>query len=371
VNPEETTQPPSSGEPENPVSQGSENPAFPGVGEAHELRQNQAPTRPSKGITPEPQIKKWHYFLGFSSLIPIWGLPSALVSLVLGLQMFRQKGRRLILLALLGFTVTGWYSRSYFELNAGTNSPAEKQVQAVQKDLYRLIQEVEATRRETGRLPETLWNLKTTNANIFDLRSSPDQEARPFYYARLSDGRSYYLFSRGADGEAFTADDILPVLTNEERVQWGYRVRPSDFSSGQSSSPTPRPQAEDAQALVFIRWRDPEDGFLEAKRTGRPLLLDFTAEWCGWCRRLEADVLSKPEVARYVNQHYVPVKVLDRMNEEHKNSKLVSDLQAKFQVRGFPTLAVTSLDLQRSSVQRGYIGDPSRMLSFFSNFSDR
>jgi thioredoxin-related protein len=113
-------------------------------------------------------------------------------------------------------------------------------------------------------------------------------------------------------------------------------------------APLPQSQVdESAQALDGIRWRDPEEGFAEANRTGRPLLLDFTAEWCGWCHRLENDVLSNPEVARYINQHYVPVKVMDRMREEGKNNKLVSDLQAKFDVGGFPTLAVTQRELPK------------------------
>jgi thiol:disulfide interchange protein len=243
--------------------------SFSRAGKAHTPRQKDV-THSKKTLHSGQKIKKWHYVVGFSSLIPFLGLPSALFSMVLGLRFIRQKGWRLVLLALCGLAMTGWLCRFFFEANAGTN---------------------------------------------------------------------------------------IPELTG---------------SALSHSTPLPQSRSnESAQALNAIRWRDPEEGFKEAKRTKRPLLLDFTAEWCGWCHRLENDVLGKPEVIRYINQHYIPVKVMDRMREEGKNSPLVADLQTRFGVRGFPTLAVTRSNFQHSSVQRGYIGDPQLMLSFLSNFLDR
>jgi thiol-disulfide isomerase/thioredoxin len=268
--------------------------------------------------------------------------------------------------------MTGWYGRALYSGDQGANAFDEGRIRAIQQNLYKLVSEIEDFRSQNGRLPGNLQELsKTSSTNLVDLPTDASHEARPFYYLVLPDGRNYHLFSRGPDGEAFTADDILPILTNDEKVRWGYRVRPSDFSTLQSPTVPQVGSDETTQALDVLRWRDPEDGFAEAKRTRKPLLLDFTAEWCGWCRKLEADVLSNPEVARYVNQHFIPVKVMDRMNEDHKNTAFVAELQAKFSVRGFPTLATTSVDFQQTSVQRGYIGDPKRMLSFLSQFLER
>jgi hypothetical protein len=49
---------------------------------------------------------------------------------------------------------------------------------------------------------------------------------KPFMYAVQPGGRTYYLFSRGPDGEPFTEDDILPDVPADEAATVGYRARP-------------------------------------------------------------------------------------------------------------------------------------------------
>ena len=42
-------------------------------------------------------------------------------------------------------------------------------------------------------------------------------------------------------------------------------------------------------------------------KTGKPMMIVFGADWCGYCKKLDADVLSNPQVSRYVNEGFVPV----------------------------------------------------------------
>jgi len=54
--------------------------------------------------------------------------------------------------------------------------------------------------------------------------------------------------------------------------------------------------------------------FAEARRTGKNVLLDFGANWCPDCRMLTA-VLALPQVAPWVEDHFVEVRVnVDRFN---------------------------------------------------------
>ena len=66
------------------------------------------------------------------------------------------------------------------------------------------------------------------------------------------------------------------------------------------------------QPIDWYPW-SPEP-FEQARRTGRPLLLDIGASWCHWCHVMDEGTYSDPEVARLLLQHFVAVKV-DR--DEH------------------------------------------------------
>jgi thioredoxin-related protein len=55
----------------------------------------------------------------------------------------------------------------------------------------------------------------------------------------------------------------------------------------------------------FVNW---DKALAEAKKTGKALfLLNTGSDWCGWCKRLKADVLDKPEFAEFAEKNLVLV----------------------------------------------------------------
>ena len=58
-----------------------------------------------------------------------------------------------------------------------------------------------------------------------------------------------------------------------------------------------------------VSWRSWDRGLEEARVSGRPVLVDGYTDWCGWCRRMEADVYSRPEVRDYLSRKFVTVKL--------------------------------------------------------------
>ena len=44
----------------------------------------------------------------------------------------------------------------------------------------------------------------------------------------------------------------------------------------------------------------------QAKQDGKYILMYFTgSDWCGWCKRLKAEVFSKPSVVDYAKENLV------------------------------------------------------------------
>jgi thiol:disulfide interchange protein len=89
-----------------------------------------------------------------------------------------------------------------------------------------------------------------------------------------------------------------------------------------------------------IAWLQPADGLKESQRTQKPILYDFTAAWCHFCKIEKATVFEKAEDAAKINGAFVPVVVMDRIQEDKKNPADVAELQAKYKIRGFPTLVI-------------------------------
>jgi hypothetical protein len=59
-----------------------------------------------------------------------------------------------------------------------------------------------------------------------------------------------------------------------------------------------------------VQWREWSDAaFEQARLEDKPILLDIGAVWCHWCHVMDRESYEHEEVARLINDHYVPVKV--------------------------------------------------------------
>jgi thiol:disulfide interchange protein len=90
----------------------------------------------------------------------------------------------------------------------------------------------------------------------------------------------------------------------------------------------------------LVRWVAPGAAERIAKATKKPIFYEFSAEWCGPCHVLEDEVFRDPELAKLINDKFVPVKLVDTQREKGKNSPEVAKLESQFNVRVFPTIVV-------------------------------
>jgi thiol:disulfide interchange protein DsbD len=87
-----------------------------------------------------------------------------------------------------------------------------------------------------------------------------------------------------------------------------------------------------------LTWEHSEEvASAKAKSEKRPMLIDFTAEWCGACKELAKETFSDPRVKeRAVAANFVAVKV-DATDDENPQVNAVKD---KYKVVGLPTVVL-------------------------------
>jgi thioredoxin-like negative regulator of GroEL len=88
-----------------------------------------------------------------------------------------------------------------------------------------------------------------------------------------------------------------------------------------------------------------EDAIEEARIEGKLVMVDFFTDWCGWCKRLDADTYANPQVAART-RGLVCVKV---------NAERRTDLARRYGVRAYPIVAFLKPDGSLVDMVRGYL----------------
>lgn len=106
----------------------------------------------------------------------------------------------------------------------------------------------------------------------------------------------------------------------------------------------------------LVRWTEPENAAATAQSSGKPILYDFTAEWCAPCKMLDRDGWADSGVAALVNESFVAARIVDRTREDGKNPPWIDELQQRYRVSAFPTLVVAAPDGREIAIAQGFNG---------------
>jgi uncharacterized protein YyaL (SSP411 family) len=98
-----------------------------------------------------------------------------------------------------------------------------------------------------------------------------------------------------------------------------------------SASPYLRSAAH--QPIDWHEWGDA--AFARAKAEDKPILLDIGAVWCHWCHVIDRESYENAEIAKIINEHFVPVKV-DRDERPDVDSRYQSAISAISGQGGWP-----------------------------------
>lgn len=95
-------------------------------------------------------------------------------------------------------------------------------------------------------------------------------------------------------------------------------------------------------AQESLTWHtDMNKAFELAEKENKTLMLFFTgSDWCGWCIRLQNEVLKTPDFEKWAKDKVVLVELdFPRKTPQDKNIQIQNyQMQKMFNVRGYPTV---------------------------------
>ncbi|HWR82536.1 MAG TPA: DUF255 domain-containing protein [Candidatus Deferrimicrobium sp.] len=126
----------------------------------------------------------------------------------------------------------------------------------------------------------------------------------------------------------------------------------------ESKKVTPKPSDQPTAATKSIQWQAYDTGLARAKAEKKHVFIDFTAKWCGWCKKMDKETFSQPAVVDMLNANFVPVRVDgDSEHELNVDGYKITEkdlARSEFAVTGYPSFWFLKPDGTKLAVIRGY-----------------
>ncbi|MDF2157900.1 DUF255 domain-containing protein [Algoriphagus sp. CAU 1675] len=107
-----------------------------------------------------------------------------------------------------------------------------------------------------------------------------------------------------------------------------------------------------------IEWLKFEEAVAANQANPKMLLVDVYTDWCGWCKVMDKNTFTDPEVISYVNENFYAVKLnaedTERTFEFMGKTYSEAQMASAMRVRSYPNFVIIEPTLQNITQLPGY-----------------
>ena len=110
-----------------------------------------------------------------------------------------------------------------------------------------------------------------------------------------------------------------------------------------------------------VQWMTFEEAVQKSKTQKKKIFIDVYTDWCGWCKVMDKNTFSEPNVARILNEDFYPVK----FNAEQTADVVFNGTTFKFVPsgnKGYHELAAALLNNKLSYPTVVFLDEEFRMI---------
>lgn len=115
-----------------------------------------------------------------------------------------------------------------------------------------------------------------------------------------------------------------------------------------------------AQAQEQIQWMKFEEAIAANANNPKMILVDVYTDWCGWCKKMDKETFTDPQVIAHFQKNFYAVK----LNAEDTKRKFPfmgrtfteAEMAASMRVNSYPNFVVIEPGLQNIAQLPGYRG---------------
>ncbi|MCH8569576.1 MAG: thioredoxin fold domain-containing protein, partial [Balneolales bacterium] len=137
----------------------------------------------------------------------------------------------------------------------------------------------------------------------------------------------------------------LPLLTMACESPEINRTVPQEFLAG-------------AEIDTYQGWTSLENAVLMARENDKKIIIDVYTDWCGYCRRMEAETYAADRVKKALDEHFFAVRLNAESSERVRfNGEVMTkqELAMALGVTGYPTTIFLDTDGEPLGFQPGFI----------------